>query len=155
MATYTFSEGGQNLALLIRKDSGVVSERTDIAATISLITTPSPSATEGTDFEIPLLDTRIDFNPAMGNTPEVVAVSIPLSIIDDQLPEGQESFSLRVASADFVFSAPFLDTFATTEVFINDNDGTRAVLLMYTLHGCSNKPTKNPNVISHLRILMS
>ena len=127
MATYTFSEGEQNLALLIRKDSGVVSERTDIAATISLITTPSPSATENTDFDIPLLDTRIDFDPAMGNTPEVVSVSIPLSIIDDQLPEGQESFSLRVTAADFSFSAPLLDTFATTQVFINDNDGTTAI----------------------------
>ena len=127
MDSYTFSEGGQNLALLIQKDSGVVSERTDIAATISLITTPSPSATEDTDFDIPLLNTRIDFDPAMGNTPEVVAVSIPLSIIDDQLPEGQESFSLRVASADFTFSAPLLDTFATTEVLINDNDGMTAI----------------------------
>ena len=141
MATYTFSEGGQNLALLIRKDSGVVSERTDIAATISLIMTPSPSATEGTDFEITLLNTRIYLVPATGNRPEVVAVSIPLTIIDDQLPEGQESFSLRVTAADFMFSAPLLDTFATIEVVIVDNDGMRVSntlsVSVYTLCGCN------------------
>lgn len=133
MDTYTFSEGEQNLALLIRKDSGVVSERTDISARISLIGTPS--ATQGTDFQI-TLNTRIDFDPETENAPEVVAVPIPLTVIDDQLPEGQESFSLTVVAAEFAFSAPLLDTFATTEVFINDNDGTY-VISLYTPCSCS------------------
>ena len=105
--------------VVIRKDSGVSSERTDIDVRIEL--TGTSSATPGIDFQISLLNTTIHFDPATPNTLETMQVSIPLNIIDDFIFEKQESFNLTISkSADLQFG-PFHDTFATTEVFIIDN----------------------------------
>ena len=116
--TYTFVEGDATAAITLAKDSGIVSERNDIAVTISL--RPGSSATQGSDFSVTMLNTRIDFEPGEQS------ISVPLNIIDDALPEGVESFILSVESADFGFGATRMDTFPETEVFITDNDGTCA-----------------------------
>lgn len=63
-----------------------------------------------------MLETRIDFDP------DVQSIDIPVSILQDELPEGTESFTLSVESVDFGFGAQRFDTFAETEVFITDND---------------------------------
>ena len=102
--------------MTLAKDAGRMSQRSDIAASISL--GPGPSATLIIDFTISLLDSRIDF----GNSDQ--SINIPLSILEDNLSEGVESFTLSVETADFPFSATRTDTFPTTQVFIRDNDGT-------------------------------
>lgn len=117
--TYTFIEGEPNANVVIRKDSGVSSERTDIDVRIEL--TGNSSATPGIDFQIPLLNTTIHFDPVTPNTPETMQVAIPLNIIDDSIFEEQESFTLKISKlADLQFG-PLHDTFATTEIFITDN----------------------------------
>ena len=115
--TYTFSEGQSNTFITVAKDGGVVSERTDIAVNISL--QGIPTATPGEDFEVIQLNTVVSIDP------DDQEVNIPVSILEDLLPEGVESFTLTVARASdgFGFSADRTDTFATTEVFITDNDG--------------------------------
>ena len=117
--SYTFLEGASNPSVVLRKDSGRISERTDIAVMVDLSGTFS--ATRGPDFEVALLSTRIDFAP---NEQEE---TISLTIVDDNLPEGLESFRLTVTSVELGFG-PRSDTFATTEVFITDNDGTCCVV---------------------------
>jgi hypothetical protein len=114
--TYTFSEGQSNTFITVAKDGGVVSERTDIAVNISL--QGIPTATPGEDFEVIQLNTVVSIDP------DDQEVNIPVSILEDLLPEGVESFTLTVARASdgFGFSADRTDTFATTEVFITDND---------------------------------
>ena len=121
--TYTFTEG-QSGTVTVAKDGGVVSERTDIAVRITL--QGGSTATQGVDFEVTQLDTVISVAPG------VRSVDIDVTTIEDMLPEGAESFTLTVASAGFGFSADRTNTFATTEVFITDNDGT--TFLSYT--GC-------------------
>ena len=100
--------------MTLAKDSGVISERTDISVRVSL--QPNPTATQGSDFSVTMLDVIIPFEPS------VQSVDIPINIIEDALPEGVESFILSVESADFGFGAERVDTFAETEVFITDND---------------------------------
>ena len=112
--TYTFTEGQTGAFVTLAKDSGIVSERNDIAVRISLQT--GSTATQGSDFSVVNLDARIDFEPS------AQSINIPLSIIEDSLPEGVESFTLSVASADFGFGVVRVDTFETTEIFIADDD---------------------------------
>ena len=100
--------------MTLGKDSGVISERTDIAVRVSLQL--NPTATQGSDFSINMLDVIIPFEPS------VQSVNLPINIIDDALPEVVESFILSVESANFGFGAERVDTFAETEVFITDND---------------------------------
>ena len=91
-----------------------MSERTDVAVNISL---QGPStATQGVDFEVLQLDTTIQVEPG------VQEVNISVDILEDLLPEELESFTLTVSSVGFGFSAERTDTFATTEVFIMDDD---------------------------------
>ena len=128
--TIGFTEGQSRAFVTLAKDAGRMSQRSDIAASISL--GPGPSATPHRDFSIPLLDSRIDFE----NSDQ--SINIPLSILEDNLSEGVESFTLSVESADFLFDATRTDTFQTTQVFITDNDGT---FELYTtsrvdLNGC-------------------
>ena len=111
-------EGASNLSVVLRKDSGRISERTDIAVRVDLSGTFS--ALDGPDFKVALLNTTIDFDP---DEQEEI---IPLTIIHDNLQEGLESFRLTVTSVDLRFG-PRSDTFATTEVFITDSDGTLCV----------------------------
>ena len=113
--TYTFTEGLSGAAITLAKDSGVLSERNDIVVTVSL--TGQPTATQGSDFQVTLLDTDIRFGP------DDVTVDIPLSILEDQLPEGLESFSLLVEDVGFPFNTPRINTFEVTQVVIRDNDG--------------------------------
>ena len=101
--------------MTIAKDGGVISERIDIRVTIMLQS--GSTATNEADFEVDQLETVISLDPG------VQSVDIPVDILDDQLPEGVESFTLTVSSAGFGFTPPRTDTFATTEVFITDNDG--------------------------------
>ena len=117
-ASYTFLEGASNPSVVLRKDSGRISERTDIAVRVYLSGTFS--ATRGPDFEVALLNTKIDFAP---NEQEE---TISLTIVEDNLPEELESFRLTIISVGLRFG-PRSDTFATTEVFIRDNDGTLCV----------------------------
>ena len=115
--SYTFTEGQSGAFVTLAKDAGRISQRTDIAAMISL--GPSPSATPDSDFSITLLGSDIDFNPSDQS------INIPLSILEDSLPEGVESFTLSVVSAgNFPFGAARTDTSPTTQVIITDNDGT-------------------------------
>ena len=111
---YTFSEGQSNAFITIANDGGVVSERTDIAVNISL--QGVPTATQGVDFEVIQLDTTIQVEPG------VQSVNIPVTIIEDLLPEGVESFTLTVFSVGFGFSGQRTDTSSATEVFIVDKD---------------------------------
>ena len=114
--SYTFPESDSGAFITLAKDSGIVSERNDIAVSVSL--TGSGSATQSVDFTFSLLDSRIDFDF------EQQSIDIPISIINDELPEGTESFTLSVVSVGFGFAAQRQDTFETTEVFIEDNDST-------------------------------
>ena len=113
-SSYTFPESDSGAFVTLAKDSGIVSERNDIAVSVSL-SGPS-SATQSVDFTVSLLDSRIDFDF------EQQTFNIPISIINDELPEGTESFTLSVMSVDFGFASQRQDTFETTEVFIQDND---------------------------------
>ena len=63
-----------------------------------------------------MLDVRIDFDPG------AESIDVPINVLEDALPEGVESFRLRVASDDFGFGADRIDTFQDTQVFITDND---------------------------------
>ena len=112
--SYTFTEGQANAAVTLAKDSGVISERNDIAVRITLL--PDPTATQNSDFSITMLDVRIDFDPG------AESIDVPINVLEDALLEGVESFRLRVASDDFGFGAERMDTFQDTEVFITDND---------------------------------
>ena len=114
--SYTFPESDSGAFITLAKDSGIVSERNDIAVSVSL--TDSVSATQSVDFTFSLLDSRIDFDF------EQQTFNIPISIINDELPEGTESFTLSVRSVGFGFAAQRQDTFGTTEVFIEDDDST-------------------------------
>ena len=102
--------------MTLAKDAGRMSQRTDIAAMVSL--GPNPSSTLISDFSITLLDSRINFEESDQS------INIPLSILEDNLPEGLESFTLSVVSADFPFRAAWTDTFPTAQVVITHNDGT-------------------------------
>ena len=130
--SYTFTEGQSGAFVTLAIDAGRISKRTDIAARISL-DVPISTATPNSDFSIPLLDSRIDFE----NSDQ--SINIPLSILEDGLPEGVESFTLSVESADFPFDATRTDTFPTTQVFITANDGTFELCTTsrVDLNGCS------------------
>ena len=134
--TYTFNEGEAGASVTVAKDSGIISERNDIAVTISLQS--GSSATQGSDFSVTLLNTRIDFDPSDQS------ISVPLSIIEDALPEGVESFTLSVASANFGFGATRRDTFEETEIFIIDNDGAFIELCVTLLHSLTHLLTHSP-----------
>ena len=134
--TYTFNEGEAGASVTLAKDSGIISERNDIAVTISLQS--GSSATQGSDFSVTLLNTRIGFDPSDQS------ISVPLSIIEDALPEGVESFTLSVASADFGFGATRRDTFEETEIFIIDNDGAFIELCVTLLHSLTHLLTHSP-----------
>ena len=99
----------------LTKDSGVISERNDIAVEVSLI--PGSSATLGSDFTIAMLGMTIEFSPDQQTR------DVSITILQDLLPEGVESFSLSVDSVGFAFDATRVDTFETTQVSIIDNDG--------------------------------
>ena len=132
-AAYTFNEGDSGAVITLSKDSGIISERTDIAVNISL--SGSATAEEGTDFIIPFLDLINEFNP------EQQSIDVHLKIINDQVPEGQESFTLRVINVGVGFGFPTerQDTFETTEIFINDISSKLTVtylshLYMHVIH---------------------
>lgn len=101
------------MMITLEKDSNRVSERNDIAARITLDNIRT--ATEGVDFSI-VVDTVIPFSSSEQS------VNIPLSILEDTIPEGVESFTLVVESAGFAFGANRVNTFERTQVVINDND---------------------------------
>ena len=109
----------------LTKDSGVVSERNDIAVQVTLI--PGSSATLDSDFTIAMLGTTIEF------APDQQTRDVSITILQDLLPEGVESFSLSVESAGFGFGATRVDTFETTQVSIIDNDGRTSDVCVSTV----------------------
>ena len=130
--SYTFTEGQSGAFVTLAKDAGRMSQRSDIAARVFL-DPPNPPAMPNSDFSITLLDSRINFEESDQS------INIPLSILEDSLAEGVESFTLSVVSADFPFRAARTDTFPMAQVVITDNDGTFELCTTsrVDLNGCS------------------
>ena len=107
-SSYKFDEGSGDVVIRIHKEFSRISEQN---LTISIqLSSESKTATEGVDFTFDSMSYVF--------LPSDQEMDIPLTILNDNIPEGLESFTLTV-----VYSSPLRDPQnMTTEIFIQDDD---------------------------------